>query len=114
LNYIPNIVSAVLVLTIGVLLAGLVESLVKGAVNQIDPKTSRLLSKIASYLVVIFATLAAINELGIAQSLINALFIGVIATLSLGLGLAIGLGAKDLVAKILMDWYAQSWKKAKK
>ena len=111
LGYIPNIVSAILILTIGVLLAGLVESLIKGAVNQVDPKTSRLLSKISSYLVVIVAALAAINELGIAQSLINTLIIGVVATLSLGIGLALGLGAKDLVSKMLLDWYTRSKKK---
>lgn len=114
LGYIPNIVSAVLILSVGVLLAGLVENLIKGAVSQVDPKTSRLLSKIASYLVVIVSTLAAVNELGIAQSLINTLFMGVIATLTLGIGLAIGLGAKDLVSKMLMDWYVQSIKKGKK
>jgi len=113
LGYIPNIVSAILILTIGVLLAGIVESLIKSAVNQIDPKTGRLLSKVASYLVVIVATLAAINELGIAQSLINILFIGFITTLALGVGLAIGLGAKDLVSKMLMDWYIQGKKKGK-
>lgn len=108
LGYIPRIVSAVLILTIGVLLAGLVEGFIKGTVNQVDPKTSRLLSKIASYLVVIVSALAAINELGIAQSLINTLFIGVIATLTLGIGLAIGLGAKELVSKVLMDWYSDA------
>ena len=111
LGYIPNIVSAILILTIGVLLAGLVESLIKGAVNQVDPKTSRLLSKISSYLVVIVAALAAINELGIAQSLINTLITGVVATLSLGIGLALGLGAKDLVSKMLLDWHTRSKKK---
>lgn len=111
LSYIPKIVSAVLILTIGVLLAGLVESLIKGAVNQVDPKTSRTLSKIASYLVVIVASLAAINELGIAQALINTLIIGVVATLSLGVGLALGLGAKDLVSQMLLDWYNRSKKK---
>lgn len=111
LSFIPSIVSAILILTVGVLLAGLVEGLIKGAVNQIDPKTGRLLSKVASYLVVIVATLAAINELGIAQSLINILFMGIIATLALGIGLAIGLGAKDLVSKMLMDWYSKGKKK---
>ena len=111
LSYLPNIISAVLVLTVGVLLGGLVENLVKGTLNQVDKKTSRLLSKVASYLVVIVATLAAINELGIAQSLINTLFIGVVATLTLGVGLAIGLGAKDLVSQMLMDWYKRQQKK---
>jgi mechanosensitive ion channel-like protein len=112
LGFLPNIISAVLVLTVGVLLAGFVENLVKGTVNQVDKKTSRLLSKVASYLVVIVASLAAINELGIAQSLINTLFIGVVATLTLGVGLAIGLGAKDLVGQLLTDWY-KSQKKEK-
>lgn len=111
LSFVPNIVSAILILTVGVLLAGLVEGLIKGAVNQIDPKTGRLLSKVASYLVVIVAALAAINELGIAQSLINILFIGIITTLALGVGLAIGLGAKDLVSKMLMDWYSKGKKR---
>ena len=114
LAYIPKVISAVLVLTIGVLLAGVVEGLVKGALGQISLKASRLLAKIASYLVVIFAILTAINELGIAQNLINALFIGVIAVLALGFGLAIGLGSKDLVAKILNEWYENLKKEVEK
>jgi len=105
LGYIPRVISAVLILTVGVLLAGLVERLVKGALGQIDLRTSRLLAKIASYLMVIFASLAAINELQVAQTLVNTLFIGFIAMLALGIGLAIGLGAKEVVAKILNDWY---------
>ncbi|MFC1627126.1 hypothetical protein ACFL18_01040 [Patescibacteria group bacterium] len=114
LSYIPSIVSAVIVLTVGVLLAGFIESFVKGAVNQLEPKTSRLLSKIASYLVVTVSVLAAINELGIAQSLINTLFTGVVATLTLGLGLGLGLGSKDLISKALMDWYTSNKKTTKK
>jgi len=110
LAYVPRIISAILILTVGVLLAGLVESLIKGALGQIDVKTSRLFGKIASWLVVIFTTLAAINELGIAQSLINTLFIGFVAMLALGIGLAIGLGAKDLVSEVLQEWY-QNFKK---
>lgn len=113
LAYIPNIVSAVLILTVGVLLAGLVEKFIKGTVNQVEPKTGRLLSKIASYLVVTVATLAAINELGIAQALINTLFIGVVATLTLGIGLSLGLGGKEVVSKILMHWYTSFQKKEK-
>ena len=111
LSYIPRIISAILVLTIGVLLAGLVESLIKGAVSQVHVRVGRMLAKVASYLVVVVSAMAAINELGIAQSLINTLFIGVVATLSLGIGLAIGLGAKELVAKMLMDWYAKNSKR---
>ena len=114
LAYVPQVISAVLILTGGVLLAGVVEGLVKGALVQIDIKTARLLAKVASYLVVVFTILTSINELGIAQSFVNAIFIGVIATLALGLGLAIGLGAKDLVRQMLDEWYRQFKKEIKK
>lgn len=102
---IPRVLSAAFVFTAGVLLAGVVESLVKGSVAQVDIKLGRLAGKFASWLVVVFAILAAVNELGIAQSLINILFVGVVAMLSLGFGLAIGLGAKDLVSQLLQEWY---------
>lgn len=105
LSYIPNVISAVIVLAIGVLLAGIVEGLVKGALASVDLKTSRLMGKIASYAVVTIATLAAFSELKIASAFINILFIGFVSMLALGFGLAIGLGAKDLVSKVLVEWY---------
>jgi len=110
---IPRILSAAFVFTAGVLLAGVVESLVKGSIAQVDIKIARLAGKFASWLVVIFGVLASVNELGIAQSLINILFIGVVAMLSLGFGLAIGLGAKDLVSQFLQEWYKNLKKEIK-
>lgn len=113
LGYIPRILSAVIVLAIGVFLAGLVERLVKGALASVDLHTSRLMGKVASYTVVTIAILAAFSELKIAAGFINTLFIGFVAMLALGLGLAIGLGAKDLVSRLLTDWYAQLQKDLK-
>lgn len=114
LAYIPRAFSAVLIMAIGVLLAGVVESLIKGALFHVDLKAARLLAKIGAYLVVIFAILTAVNELGIAQALIGTLFTGFVAMLALGFGLAIGLGSKDLVARVLDEWYGNLKKDLKK
>lgn len=105
LSYIPSVLSAVIVLALGVLLAGIVEGVVKGALASVDLKTSRLMGKVASYTVITIAILAAFSELKIAAGFISILFIGFVAMLALGFGLAIGLGAKDLVSKILVEWY---------
>lgn len=105
LIYIPKVISAMLILLAGVLFAGFVESLVKGATGAFNVSTSRLLGKLASWLIMVFSLLAAISELGIAAQFINIIVIGVVATLSIGLGLALGLGSKDLVNAILTDWY---------
>ncbi len=107
LSYIPNVISAVIVMAIGVLLAGIVEGIVKGALASVDLKTARLMGKIASYTLVTITTLAAFSELKIASSFINILFIGFVSMLALGFGLAIGLGAKDVIGQALADWYKE-------
>jgi len=114
LNYIPNVVAAVLILALGTILAGVVESLVKGSLGVADLKTSRLLGKTSSYIVIVFSILAALSQLKIAQDFVNILFIGLVATLSVSLGLGLGLGSKDVISKILDDWYTQFKKETKK
>ncbi|HEX7017323.1 MAG TPA: hypothetical protein VF209_00220 [Patescibacteria group bacterium] len=110
LAYIPNVISAVLVLFLGVIVAGVVESLVKGAIRSIDGQSALLLGKVASYLVMTMVVLAAISELGIAREFIMILFIGFVSTVTLGLGLAIGLGGKDVVNTMLTQWYERTRK----
>lgn len=105
LAYIPNVFAAVLVLAIGTIIAGLVERLVKGSLGTVDVTTSRLLAKLSSYTIIIFTVLATLSQLRIAASFVNTLFTGFVAMLALGLGLSLGLGSKDLVKKLLEDWY---------
>lgn len=105
LAYLPNVISAIIILFFGVLVAGVVESIVKGSIKTLDGRSSRMLGKIASYLVMTIAVMAAISELGIASEFILILFIGFVAMLSLGFGLALGLGGQDMVRKMLNTWY---------
>lgn len=107
LFYVPNIISAILVLFFGVILAGLAETVVKGTIKSLDVRSARLLGTVASYLVMAIAILAAISELGIAQQFITTLFTGIIVALALAFGLAFGLGSKDTVAKFMDEWYTQ-------
>ncbi len=114
INYIPHIISSILVLFFGVLVAGVVESLVKGSIRSIDGKSARLLGRVSSYLVMIIFVLAAINELRIASEFIMVIFIGFVSMLSLGLALALGLGGQDVVREVLRNWYDQTSKEVKK
>lgn len=111
--YLPHILMAGVIFICGVVLAGLIESMVKGLIATTDVSSSRLIAKVASYLVLTIAALAAVTELGIASEFIRIMFIGVIATLSIGTGLAIGLGGKDVAAKMIGKWYDQMGKKRK-
>src|SRR3990167_4431785 len=100
LAYVPNVIGAILILALGILVAGFLESMVKGAMTELDGKIARLLGKITSYTIMVFSILAAVSQLKIAEQFIHILFTGVVAMLALGLGLAIGLCAKDTVSEI--------------
>lgn len=113
LGYLPNIFAAIIILFAGVILAGFLEKVVKGSLGNVDLRLSRLMGKFTSYLVVVFATLAAISQLGIAKSFIDTLFIGFVSMLTIALGLAFGLGSKDLVKTILEEWYRDFKKELK-
>lgn len=104
-DYIPSIVSAGVVVILGIVLAGFAESFIKGSLKGVDPSSARLVAKMSSYVVVVLASMIALSELGIARDFILILFIGFTLTMSLVVGLGLGLGSKDLVKKILDKWY---------
>lgn len=109
LNYLPQVLSAILVLGFGVVLAGAVETMVKGAVRGLGMKQALWLGKISSYLVISVAIMSSLSELGIARDFITILFVGFIGSLSLATGLALGLGAKDTIKTAFAKWYAQNF-----
>lgn len=102
--YLPNFVSAGVVLLVGVILAGFVEKMSKSALASHDAKTGRLVGKISSYLVISLTMMIAISELGIARDFILILFIGLVLAFTISFGLAVGLGAQETVRQILERW----------
>jgi hypothetical protein len=107
----PKIISAIFIILLGVIAAGIVETLIKKAFLEIDPATARLSGKIASYVVITFFVLMSLAEIGVASFFINTLFIGFVAAISLALGLSIGLGSKDVVSQTLDKWHKSRSKK---
>lgn len=108
LAYIPNILVAMLVLGLGAFLAQLVSGVVRGAAAEAGLSNSELLAKLASGAVMVFAIIAAVNQLGIAPVVVNTLYIGLVAAISLALGLAFGLGGRDTAARLTEEWVSQA------
>lgn len=105
LSLVPKIITATLIIAVGAFVANLTEGLVKGALATVDHQQSKSLARLAKFLVMLIAVLAGINELEIAQNLVTIFFQGLTWTVTLAVGLAVGLGGKDLVSQVLKDWY---------
>jgi hypothetical protein len=105
LLWIPNLVVAVVVLVIAGLAANALSNLVRGATAQAGFDNPDLLATIARVAVWAFGIVVAVNQIGIAQELVNTLFMGFIGALALAAGLAFGLGGRDTAGQIVQTWY---------
>lgn len=114
LLWLPNLAVALVVLVIGGLLANAAAGLVRGATTSAGFRHPEVMANISRGAIWVFAIIVAVNQLGIAQTLVNTLFMGAVGIAVLALGLSFGLGGREVAARILEQWYTEGRQKASK
>lgn len=99
--FVPKVIGAVLVLAGGLLLGHLVAEIVQNAAiaNRLDWAVG--LSKAAQFVVIVFAAIMALQQIGIDTTIVTSSVQIVLASVGLGLALAFGLGGKDKAAEVI-------------
>ncbi len=106
--FIPNVIVAMAIIVVGSLIARFLSGLVRSSVSGLGVGSPDLLATLTQYIILGFAIIAAIDQLGIAAGLVNALVYGLIGSVALAIGLAFGLGGRDVAAQITQNWYQSS------
>ena len=114
LLWLPNLVVVLVILVIAGLAANALASLVRGATAEVGLGSPDLLANVARVAIWCFAIVVAVNQLGIATTLVNTLFMGVVSALALALGLSFGLGGRDTAGQIVQRWYERGQQAAPK
>lgn len=112
LNYLPNVVVAVLIFVVAVIVADILEKVVRTTVERLKVGYGHVASLIVKWAFWLF-TFFLILDLVLPTSLLiktlyTAIVYGIVGALALGTGLALGLGGKDTAAKIVADLYRKS------
>jgi hypothetical protein len=104
IKFLPNVLVAVLVMTIGWLVANfLAEALLIFIVNA-QLAGGRVMAGALRWLVLLFAASLALTQLGIAREMVLLVFGILFGGAVLALALAFGLGGRDLAAETLGRW----------
>jgi small-conductance mechanosensitive channel len=103
LAYLPNVIIAVLIFVVTVIVVDIVEKLARATIESIKVGYGQIVSAIVKWSIWVFAILAILHQLGIARPFMETLFTGLVAMLVISLGIAFGLGGKDVAAEILQD-----------
>lgn len=101
LTYIPRVIVAALILLGAMVLANLVATSVAGAARAANFGSADMIARFSKYAILVFAGLAALNQLQIATELVQLLFAGLVFGTSLAFGLAFGLGGRETAARYL-------------
>jgi hypothetical protein len=114
LLWLPNLVVAVVMLVIGGLAANALGNLVRASTGKAGFSNPDAIAKVATVAVWAFAIVVAVNQLGIAETLVNTLFMAVVGAMALAAGLAFGLGGRDTAAEIVRKAYRKGQEAAPK
>lgn len=106
LLYLPNVIVAVIIFGIGFVVGQLIADIIRKSAlaSKLYPNIANILALGAEWSIIVFSLMAGLIQLGVAASLIQILFTGIMATFALGFGLAFGLGGKERAARFLEEF----------
>ena len=109
LDYLPNVIVAVLVFVVAIIISDIVEKIVRATVERLKVGYGFIAASIVKWAIWVF-TFFLVLDLLLPSSLFiktiyTSIIYGVTGALALGIGLAIGLGGKETAGKIISDMY---------
>jgi hypothetical protein len=110
-SYIPNVVLAIFILIVGMFIATLLKNIVLTAAGNVGLRQGVALGKIVEIIVVIFAALMSLEQLGIGVTITEVTLSVILGSVGLAMALAFGLGCKDLAGKFVSDLVEKMKKK---
>ena len=99
--YLPKIVVSILIMLVAFILGDVMKKIVTTAAANAHLASAKMLGSLTKTAIMIFAVLSALVQLGIAVTLINTIFIGLVVAASIASGIAFGLGGKEMATRIL-------------
>jgi Conserved TM helix len=104
--YLPNILAAILIFVVAAVLAGVVAAGVDRMMG--DTPTGKIAGTVLPALIMVVAGFMILQQLRIAEEIVQIAFAATMGALALGLALAFGLGGRPVAQQMLEDAYRRS------
>jgi hypothetical protein len=107
LAYLPQLFSALIIFTIGLLLANFIKKAIKSFFESMDLSGSKIISQIVFFLLLTFISITALNQAGVDTAIITSNITMILAAFLLAFALAFGIGAQKVVGDLLKTFYVR-------
>jgi hypothetical protein len=102
-NYLPNVIAAVLILVVGIAIAGAAGAFAQRLMG--DTSAGRMARAIAPSLILAIVVFMVLTQLRIAPAIVITTYVALIGMLAVSGALAFGLGGREVAGDILRDAY---------
>ncbi|TXE14952.1 mechanosensitive ion channel [Seonamhaeicola algicola] len=107
LGYLPQLFAALVIFTIGLILANTIKNALKSFFESMDLSGGKMLSQIVFFIILIFTSITALNQAGVDTEIITSNLTLILGALLFAFALAFGLGAQKVVGDLLKTFYAR-------
>ncbi|MEQ7010969.1 hypothetical protein ABN028_32775 [Actinopolymorpha sp. B17G11] len=104
--YLPNVIAAILIFAVAAIVAGTAAAAIGRLMG--DTPTGRVAATVVPALVMVIAGFMILQQLRIAEQIVQIAFAATMGALALGLALAFGLGGRPVAQRMLEDAYQKS------
>lgn len=103
LPFLPNVIIAAFIFVVAVIIADILEKVVRAMVEGVNVGHGAFIGSIVKWSILTFAILTILSQLGIGSVFMADLFRGIVLMIVIAVGLAFGLGGKEVAGEILRD-----------
>ncbi|MCM8785416.1 MAG: hypothetical protein NC827_01085 [Candidatus Omnitrophica bacterium] len=97
LGFIPKFILGLLIFIFSIFLGSFFEGIVRTSAGNAGIEKASFLGKLTKIAIIVFGTVLALQEIGIASDFIGDIFIIILASFCFGIALAFALGTKDII-----------------
>lgn len=107
IGYIPKLLSAIAIFTIGVYIANLIRNAIHKVFHSFNLGGSKVIGNIVFYILFVIITITALNQGGVNTEVISNNLTLILAALLLAFAIAFGLGSRDIIQRLLLGFYTR-------
>ena len=105
LAFIPTLIAGIVIVILGIIVGEFVRGLIVASAGGVTGVPT--LAKLAKGAVIVISLFMALQQVGVAEEIVTAAFTLILGAAALAVGLAFGLGNRELAGEITRRWYEE-------
>ena len=105
--YLPRLLTSLLIFVGGIYVGTISKKAIQSMFKSLELTGGNLVANIAFYLIVVFISIAALDQAGIDTSILKSNLTLIIGSILLSFTIAFGLGSRDVIKRLLFGYYSR-------